>query len=285
VVNLISENTIEHRMLDTLSHKRALSEGVLDLKGDLKDIKLRSGKQAFMSKLEQLMSTAAVQPKAPANSLPADRAFGFAQEARQRINGALCRCEERYPQDGPHSVLYVVVERDAPQFRLQLDSLHQDYFGSSPSDPPASVRLEVIDRATDEALQRLIAAGLVANTTRATRPLWPPHPAAPAPSPLSGAEREKASAYRAQAARKLKMAAVLAGGDLADEARTALLAAVEPLGCALAVENRLPEPHSLEDALLPPLGLAWNNALPLLRSFLRDTSHAIPPVVSALGQI
>jgi hypothetical protein len=60
---------------------------------------------------------------------------------------------------------------------------------------------------------------------------------------------------------------------------------VEPLGCALAVENRLPEPPSLEDALLPPLGLAWNNALPLLRLFLRDTTHAIPPLVSALGQI
>jgi len=28
VINLISENTIKHRMLDTLSHKRALSDGV-----------------------------------------------------------------------------------------------------------------------------------------------------------------------------------------------------------------------------------------------------------------
>ncbi len=57
VINLISENTIEHRMLDTLSHKRALSEGVLDLKGDLNEIKLRSGKQAFLAKLEQLITT------------------------------------------------------------------------------------------------------------------------------------------------------------------------------------------------------------------------------------
>ncbi len=285
VVNLISENTIEHRMLDTLSHKRALSEGVLDLKGDLQEIKLRSGKQAFLSKLEQLISNTAVKAKVQAAPLPADRASGFAQEVRKRINGSLCRCEERFPQDGPHSVLYVVVERDAAQYRVQLDSLHHDYFGPCQSDPLAPVRLEVIDRATDEALRRLIDAGLVANTTRATRPLWPVDPGAPALSPLSDAERAKASAYRAQATRKLKMASVLAGGDLADEARTALLAAVEPLGCALAVENRLPEPPSLEDALLPPLGLAWNNALPLLRSFLRDTTHAIPPLVSALGQI
>jgi SNF2-related domain/Helicase conserved C-terminal domain len=285
VVNLISENTIEHRMLDTLSHKRALAEGVLDLKGDLKEIKLRSGKQAFLAKLEQLISATKAKPKAPGALLPADRALGFAQAARQRINGALCRCEERYPQDGPHSVLYVVVEGDAPQFRSQLDSLHQDYFGPGQSDPLAPVRLEVIDRATDEALRRLIEVGLVANTTRATRPLWPPDSSAPAPTPLSEAERVKASAFRAHAARKLKMAAVLAGGDLAIEARMALLEAVEPLGRALAVENRLPEPPCLEDALLPPLGLAWNSALPMLRAFLRDSSHAIPPVVTALGQI
>jgi hypothetical protein len=98
----------------------------------------------------------------------------------------------------------------------------------------------------------LIQAGLLASSTRATRPLWPPDPAAPAPEPLSQAEREKAAAYRVQAARKLKMASVLAGGDLADEARAALLEAVEPLGRALAVENRLPEPPSVEAALLPP---------------------------------
>jgi hypothetical protein len=238
-----------------------------------------------LAKLEQLISTTEIKPKAPAPSLPADRALGFAEAARQRINGALCRCEERCPQDGAHSVLYVVVDRDAPQFRGQLDALHQDYFGPGQSDPLAPVRLEVIDRATDEALRRLIEAGLVASTTRATRPLWPPDAAAPAPEPLSEAERAKATAFRAHAARKLKMASVLAGGDLADEARTALLEAVEPLGRALAVENRLPEPPCLEDALLPPLGMAWNSALPLLRAFLRDTSQAIAPVVSALGQI
>ncbi len=285
VVNLISENTIEHRMLDTLSHKRALSEGVLDLKGDLEEIKLRSGKQAFLSKLEQLITPTVVKSKEAGAAKPGDRAAGFAEAVKQRINGALWRCEEHYPQAGPHSVLYVVVEKDAAQYRIQLDSLHHDFFGPDRSDPLSPVRLEVIDRATDEALRRLIDSGLVANTTRAIRTLWPPESTAPAPAPLSAAEREKAAAYRAQAQRKLKTASVLAGGDLAEEARTALLEAVEPLGRALAVENRLPEPPSLEDALLPPLALTWKSALPLLRSFLRETSHPIPPVVSALGQI
>ena len=175
VINLISEKTIEHRMLETLSNKQALSDGVLDLKGNLAEIKLRSGRQAFLSKLQQLIAPAAEKPTAPdlKPPLPADRPLGFAQAAHQRVNGALCRCEERYPLEGPHSVLYVVVERDAAQWREKLNALHQDYFGPGQCDPLAPVRLEVIDRATDEALQRLIEAGLVARTTRATRPLWP----------------------------------------------------------------------------------------------------------------
>src|SRR5690349_1567355 len=45
--------------------------------------------------------------------LTADRTLGFVQAARQCVDGALVRCEERYPNDGLHSVLYVVVERDA----------------------------------------------------------------------------------------------------------------------------------------------------------------------------
>ena len=34
VINLVSENTIEHRMLDTLANKQALADGVLDLRAN-----------------------------------------------------------------------------------------------------------------------------------------------------------------------------------------------------------------------------------------------------------
>src|SRR2546428_748495 len=121
--------------------------------------------------------------------------------AYQRINGALLRCEERYPNEGPHSVLFVVVERDAAQCREKLGLLHDEYFGPGQLDPLAPVRLEVIDRATDEALQRLIEMGLVARTTRATRPLWPPPASDNAPPALSAVELEKIASYRSLASR------------------------------------------------------------------------------------
>jgi hypothetical protein len=215
----------------------------------------------------------------------ADRPLGFAQAVRQRADCALIRCEERYPQEGPQSVLYVVVEGDAAQWSERLNALHHDYFGPGQSDPQMPVQLVVIDRATHDAVQRLIAAGLIALTARATRALWPVDESTTSPPPLSEAEREKAAAHRAQAARKLRVAGVLAGGDLAEEARLALLDAIEPLGHALAVENRLPEPQSLEDALLPPLGPAWKEALPLVRNFLRDPAQPVRPVLNALTQV
>jgi hypothetical protein len=287
VINLVSESTIEHRMLGTLSNKQALADGVLDRLGNLKEIKLQTGRQAFLAKLQQLVAVPAQGPKAEAREikppLPADRPRGFAAAAQKRINGALLRCEERYPNDASHSVLYVVVERDAAQYREQLNALHAEYFGPGQWDPLAPVRLEVIDRATDEALQRLIEAGLLSKTTRATRPLWPADSTETAPPPLTPAELEKISAHRQRAARKLKMARVLRDAGLSEEARAALLDAVPPLGCALALQHRFPEPASLDDALLPPLSPCWKEALPLLRAFTSDAACDCLAVLEALA--
>ncbi|MHB8522599.1 MAG: DEAD/DEAH box helicase [Limisphaerales bacterium] len=287
-INLVSENTIEHRMLDTLANKQALADGVLDLKGDLKEIKLRSGKQAFLAKLQQLVGAAAETLKSSIANLkpplPVDRALAFGQRAREAINGALVRCEERYPNDGAHSVLLVVVDGNPAPHRPRLESLHAELFGPGRTDPLAPVRLEIIDRATDEALQRLIAAGLIARTTRASRPLFPAEDAA-VPPPLSAEEKAQADAHRAHAARKLKMARLLGDGGLLEEARAPLLEALQASGRTLAVENRLPEPASLDDALLAPLAHCWKDSLPLLRAFVVDANHAWQPVAEALAKV
>jgi len=289
VINLVSEKTIEHGMLQTLSNKQALADGVLDRIGNLSDIKFGGGRQAFLTKLEQLVtqSASAAKPEPPKTkpALPADRPRGFAAAAHERINGALLRCEERFPNNGPHSVLYLVVERDAQQWRDKLSSLHDEYFGPGQSDPLAPVQLEVIDRATDETLQRLIDAGLVSKTSRASRPLWPPETTEADPPPLSEAERAAILAHRQHAARKLKMARLLGEGELADEARVALLEAVLPLGRALALENRLPEPSKVDETLLAPLASHWREALAPLRRFASDATAPWKPVAERLAAV
>ncbi len=231
---------------------------------------------ALLSTLQQLTVSAPGKPAASVPPTPADMSLDFAHAARERVNGALCRCEERYPLIGPYSVLCVVVERDAAQWQNVLEALHREHFGEG------RVRLEVIDRAMDESLRRMIDAGLLINATSATRPLWPN---CAGPIPLTDSERERAASHRKQAARKIRMAALLSGGGLAEEARAALLDAVEPLGCALAIENRLAEPASFEDALLPPLSVLWKEALPILRSFIQNPSQSVSPTVRVLERV
>ena len=78
------------------------------------------------------------------------------------------------------------------------------------------------------------------------------------------------------------MARVLCDAGFSEEARAALLEAVPPLGCALAVQHRFPEPASLEHALLPPLSSCWKTALPLLREFTSDPAQPCQPALDAL---
>jgi hypothetical protein len=285
VVNLISENTIEHRMLETLALKQSVAASVLDAVGGVKEIKLRSGRQAMVERLQQLVTPA--RPGAPAAAqpaLPADRALAFAQRAAGRINGALVACEERYPQAGPHSVLLVVVDREAANWREQLQGLHTDLFGPGRADPLAPVQLEVIDRATHEALERLLAAGLITRTTRASRQLFPLAGPDRRPDALSAEELARAKAHRERAARQLKMARVLGEGGFGPEARPALLESVQALAAALAVEHRLPEPGAMPDALRPPLALHWADTLPALRTFVQEPEADWRPVADGLSR-
>jgi len=246
---------------------------------------LRSGRQAMVERLQQLVSPTRADglPAQPAKAaLPADRALAFAQLASGRINGALVRCEERFPQAGPHSVLMVVVDREAANWREALQTLHGDLYGPGKTDPLAPVQLEVIDRATDEALQRLIAAGLISPTTRAARQLFPgPDNAG---DTLSAEARTRAKIQRERATRKLKLARVLGEGGFGEEARPALLEAIQALAIALAVENRISEPADLKDAVVAPLAQLWAGDLPALKRFVQEPAADWKPAAENLDR-
>lgn len=291
VINLISENTIEHRMLETLALKQTVATSVLDKPGEVTEIKLRSGRQAMIERINQLVApvTTGHRPSvgislksdipAQIRLRPADPAVAFAQLAAERINGALVRCEERYPETRSHSVIMVVVERDASQWGEPLRSIHLDCFNPGGTDP--QVQLEIIDRATDDAIQRLIAAGLISKATRAVRQLFPSVENAEI-APLSADEIVQAKRHRELAARKLKMARVLGNTGFPEEARGALLDAILSASRALAVEHRLPEPTELKAAFEPPLSHRWANALPQFKSFVENPEASWKPVAEHL---
>src|SRR5258708_5253915 len=102
VFNLISENTIENRMLETLALKQSVAMSVLDRPGEVKEIKLRSGRTAFVERLQQLVTPAkpvnahgsaahgnGPTPAATPAKLPLDRAVAFAQLASNKLSGKL----------------------------------------------------------------------------------------------------------------------------------------------------------------------------------------------------
>lgn len=291
VYNLISENTIEHRMLETLALKQTVAMSVLDRPGEVREIKLRSGRHAMVERLQQLVTPVkppAGQPEKPADQkrkLPSDPAEAFAQLAAERVNGALIRCEQRFPDSGPHSVLVVVVERDPAQWSEKLKSIHAEVCGPGKSDPLAPVQLEILDRATDEAIQRLMAAGLICKTTRAIRPLFPESDGGGGPAPLSAEELAGVKLLREGAARKLKLARVLGEGGFEDESRPAILDAMLGLARALAVEHRLPEPANLKATLQPPLSHCWQNGLPVIQAYLEEPANDWRPVAECLASI
>lgn len=214
-----------------------------------------------------------------------DELLQFTMAAQERMNGSLVRCEERYPDRGHHSVLYVVVDGEREKWEKDLRGLHRNHFGPGHGDPLAPVRLEVVDRATDVALQRLIEAGLLAATSHATRPLFSAEGLSCGILPLSDEEQQKAAQYRRIAARKLKMARVVLQAGLEEDVRVPLLDAILALGRAFAVEQRLPEPNLVHEALLPPISPSWDGSLPLLREFSIESTHPGAPVLEMLSRL
>ena len=282
VMNLIAEQTIEHRMLGTLAAKQGLADGVLDSVGDLKEIKLQKGAQTFLSKLELMIGpTVNLGPPPPGPAAaPVDAPEAFARHAAHLLGAQLVGCEERFPEGQTHSVLLVVVERDSSVWRERLRPAYEKLVGNRQSGPPDDIRLEVVDRSTQEAVQRLCEAGLLQMRIRATRHLHPE--TGVASTPLSDEERAQIASRRDCFKRKLKMARILAGEDLLDEARDALREAILFAGRVIAGEARLPEPSNLEEVLVSPLAARWGDHRPLIHEFLANPAGELDRLLRAL---
>lgn len=57
VINIISELTIEHRMLGTLAYKQGLADGVLDARGDIDALERADAKSGFLKRLSLIVQS------------------------------------------------------------------------------------------------------------------------------------------------------------------------------------------------------------------------------------
>lgn len=277
VVNLVTENSIEHGMLETLAMKQGLSDRVLDLRGQLDRMDIRGGSQAFMNRLQLILDTAPEKLPDAKPPQPLDRPQAFAQLCKARLGEHLVSCEERFAAAAPGSTIAVVVDRDAASWKSRLEEWHNKLFADQPMDEPT--RLLVLDRATLEVLDALQAAGLVQRSERASRPLDGATPVPVKPAPLNDVEKAEIGAHAQTLDHRLKVARALSAAELIEDALPPLFEALHQASCILAISQHLAKPQTVDDLLRAPWLNLWD---PPARSALESPTAAAPDVFAAL---
>lgn len=276
VINLIAEHTIEHRMLTTLAVKQGLADGVLDPKENLARIPLRGGSQAMVERLQALLPASATRSTPTVADLP--RLFG--ERAHTLLGSNLVTCEERHPAGAATATLFAVVSGQLDTAKTQLTALYQSIFQSL---GPRAPRLEVIDRATADALERLEAGGLVQRVVKSVRTL---EAAASALPVLNAAERAQLQRHLEQTTRQLKLTRLLANdaSGFAEEARDALRKAIYFANQALAARTRLNPPR--HDNVLPsPLAQHWGESAKRVENFFQNPEAPVEPLLTAVESL
>ena len=283
VINLVCENSIEHRILHLLEQKRSLADGVLDGAGEAR-MALPSSRKMLIERLEALAETRlAGQPAAAAHaeSEPAPPTL-------QDLPGEL---QARHPQALDALALYTAGDDARPTLFAVVDGdarAHADVLAAAANRTAERPEMQVIDRQTMAAIERLARAGIVSINTPAQllHGRWP-QPASTADAPNGGqALRLKAARQRlAGAERKLGMARVLAeGGYAADTCAPMTQALEEALGAlADSMDSGLTAPIPLariHAELAPRAGLDGNTVA--LLAILRETPSAPPAGALAL---
>ncbi len=156
VINLVTENSIEHNILHLLARKQAMADGVLDGQGDLDKLDMPSGRKAMIDRMQEMM-----KPAAPPRIVTAEEALTDA--LRERHGDSLLLVEARAPEGGAEHIL-IVLDGDAAALASERARLLA-------RGDAASLPAEVMDRDMWETMQRLAAAGLVAFTAAQSRTL------------------------------------------------------------------------------------------------------------------
>lgn len=243
VIHLVTENSIEHRMMHRLAGKKALAEGVLDGRGDLESLPLPSGRAAFLSRLEEILGTSRLvelpatereeeRPQLEAASRdqateppvvePVER---FRRELVANLGEGLLLLERQVGGDGRETLLAVVETPSAAAagtVRARAEeALTHSFEGLVPP------RFELLDRATYETLLRLAEQGIVQLRPEGRITLHQ----APSLGEAEPSQRERRLMVAREALgrgeRKLRMASLLAGGGFAAEALPALSEALD----------------------------------------------------------
>ena len=259
VINLVTENSIEQRMLGLLQQKRALAAGVIDGKGE-SEMSLPSGRAAFMEKIEALMGGEGRQAVAAAD--PFERlGEGLATRWGPRL-----RQLELHGEGAERTLLLVVDRLDDDLRELAEGQLEALY-------PEQTPRLQILDQAGYAAVQQLLEAGLLSINQEGVRRLYQP---GEEPKDEQGPRRQaEARELLGEGDHQRRMARLLCDGGFRLEALPPLRDALEIGLRALALWRGEPAEAPLElgriSSQLVGDGLLPAGTVPLITR-LRDPS-------------
>ena len=270
VFNLVSEDTIEHRMLGLLDAKRTLAEGVLDRRGNLASIPLPTSRTAFMERLKAVLGDepAAEPDEAAAPSVSPTEAL------RDRLivdHGSALR--RIFGHENGTAILAVI---DLPADRIGEEEKRLAGL--------TELAVTVIDPATHESMMRLAQSGLIPSPTETMEAIFPLPEEQEEEDGRARLLRARALADRAD--HKLKAAKLLAGGGFAEEARVPAIDAIRLAAGSLAAMTSGAEPEDVEQAAeflatLERGGEADGVALEAVRVLFGDTSDQDPVETAA----
>jgi superfamily II DNA or RNA helicase len=238
VVNLVCENSIEHRIQHILTQKQGLADGVLDGRGDIAALKMPSGRTAMVEMMAALLHPPESVPPAPAQ----DSGRRFAAEIVDRLNDSVLLIE-RHRRDEGGETMVVVMEGLPAELNVERGRL------TEAAERADIASIEVVERSAWETIRRLAGAGIV-RLTEAGEVLHRSSALDEAePEDRAGRIRNRQVAldWLNQAERKLRMANLLADGGFAEEALPPLceVASLAIRGIAIAVDPGL-EPAMAE---------------------------------------
>ena len=276
VINLIAENTLEHRMLGTLADKSALAHGVLDDDGALDSMDLRGGRDSFFKRLEQMLAPDTLRNSSPVQTprVSKDPSAVLVKAAAAALGPLLWKCEERPAADGNPPVWLMVVERDAAAAKQRL--------GQVINSAGAPGTVEVLDRAAYESLQRLEAAGLITFAASGTRRLFPEAETTAAPLELSGKAGARIRELAEGALHHLRLAGVVQRAGFVREARVSMETAALLLSKGLAVAAGGTEPEDLAAALAEEALSRWEWSALLVGSLAVEEEIRFEALVEAM---
>jgi superfamily II DNA/RNA helicase len=261
VINLVSEHTIEHRMLALLDQKRSLAEGVVDGKGG-REMALPSGRAAFLERMESLM--AGKKPEQPVSA--GDPLERLCDEVLSKWRARLDLMELHGAE--AQQTLLVVADRRDEALQGTLSRELQARF------PDRTPQLQLLDRDAFATVRQLIDTGVLHVNLDTARTLYR---AAAADRPTDDEPSRRLTDARNRLSRgehQRRMAKVLAEGGFAAEALAPMRAAVETAMQALTLwqghNADTPPALSLIDSALVQTKLLPADTLSLLARLRED---------------